>query len=184
MDDLDELLQDVQNTYPNKTPTVSCIKRVPSKILDQGDLDREISEMLEYKSDEFTNLEKRSGECKAVSESMKCGAAVDISTSHRCSAPCIAGVEMSLGWNKACNTLRCIACDNAVVVFDNRSWSSDVDYYFLRTNYPNTKRLQTKMKRKGGSRAYCCQCSSTEATKLTCLDGIPSLQWVCGKHAM
>ncbi|TGZ63154.1 hypothetical protein CRM22_007076 [Opisthorchis felineus] len=69
-------------------------------------------------------------------------------------------------------------------IFTAKSWSSDVDYYFLRTNYPNTKRLQTKMKRKGGSRAYCCQCSSTEATKLTCLDGIPSLQWVCGKHAM
>ncbi|GAA54988.1 hypothetical protein CLF_106307 [Clonorchis sinensis] len=120
-----------------------------------------------------------------------------MSICHRCSVPCIAGVEMSLGWNKykvhitdqpmtsrACNTLRCIACDNAVVIFDNSSWSSDVDYYFLRTNYPNTKRLQAKMKRKGGSRAYCCQCSSTEATKLTCLDGIPSLQWVCGKHAM
>ncbi|KAG5443872.1 Protein C8orf37 [Clonorchis sinensis] len=179
MDDLDDLLQDVQNTYPNKTPTVSSIK-----ILDQGDLDRDISEMLEDKSDELTNLEKRSDGCKAASESTKCGAAADMSICHRCSVPCIAGVEMSLGWNKACNTLRCIACDNAVVIFDNSSWSSDVDYYFLRTNYPNTKRLQAKMKRKGGSRAYCCQCSSTEATKLTCLDGIPSLQWVCGKHAM
>ncbi|KAF5396910.1 hypothetical protein PHET_10321 [Paragonimus heterotremus] len=68
-------------------------------------------------------------------------------------------------------------------MFEDSGWRPGVDYYFLRTNYPNRINLGAKLKNHKGSRAYCCQCTSTGVTELVRLDQLPQLRWICGKHA-
>lgn len=83
---------------------------------------------------------------------------------------------------RACDQLRCTSCDFRVSCFDNVSWNKDTDYLFLRNNMPSVDKLQTKLHRKKGCRAYCCQCSWRNVLDLCQLDD-PSLKWVCGKHS-
>lgn len=51
-----------------------------------------------------------------------------------------------------------------------------------RNNMPDGQKLRTKLRRRGGSRAYCCQCSWFSASETTDLRDRPQLRWVCGKH--
>ncbi|XP_047667522.1 cilia- and flagella-associated protein 418 isoform X4 [Tachysurus fulvidraco] len=51
-----------------------------------------------------------------------------------------------------------------------------------RNNMPDCNKLQVKLKRKQGARAYACQCSWHCAITLSELQHIPKLKWVCGQH--
>ncbi|KAI5606559.1 protein C8orf37-like [Silurus asotus] len=51
-----------------------------------------------------------------------------------------------------------------------------------RNNMPDCNKLQVKLKRRRGARAYACQCSWHSAVILSELGHIPNLKWVCGKH--
>ena len=44
-----------------------------------------------------------------------------------------------------CDQLRCLSCDSSVLSFNNYSWTDDVEYLFFRNNYPNNKKLKTKL---------------------------------------
>ncbi|CAG5132965.1 unnamed protein product [Candidula unifasciata] len=83
---------------------------------------------------------------------------------------------------RACDQLRCTSCDFRVSCFDNLSWNQDTDYLFLRNNVPSVHKLQAKLHRRKGCRAYCCQCSWKNVQDLCQLDD-PGLKWVCGKHS-
>ncbi|KAG7469983.1 hypothetical protein MATL_G00134610 [Megalops atlanticus] len=83
---------------------------------------------------------------------------------------------------RACSRLRCTSCDFRVATFDDQEWDPSCDYLFFRNNMPDRERLQAKLKRKRGSRAYACQCSWHSAVALTDLRDRQDLKWVCAKH--
>ncbi|XP_069813412.1 cilia- and flagella-associated protein 418 isoform X2 [Dendropsophus ebraccatus] len=92
------------------------------------------------------------------------------------------GIGTSIS-ERACNQLRCTTCDFNIVVFDDYKWDASCDYLFFRNSMPEYSKLQTKMIRKKGVRAYACQCSWRSVQELTDLSSQPQLRWVCGKHS-
>ncbi|KAK6982150.1 hypothetical protein BgiMline_017515, partial [Biomphalaria glabrata] len=92
------------------------------------------------------------------------------------------GIGTSIN-KRPCDQLRCTSCDFKVCYFENRCWHKDTDYLFLRNNVPDLKKLEPRLGRKTGCRAYCCQCSWRNVQEL-CELSDPSLKWVCGKHAL
>ncbi|XP_062935870.1 cilia- and flagella-associated protein 418 isoform X3 [Cynocephalus volans] len=83
---------------------------------------------------------------------------------------------------RACDHLRCIACDFLVVSYDDYMWDKSCDYLFFRNNMPEFHKLKTKLIKKKGTRAYACQCSWRTIEELTDLQTDHHLRWVCGKH--
>ncbi|CAL8071322.1 unnamed protein product [Calicophoron daubneyi] len=105
----------------------------------------------------------------------------------KCNPPFLSGTLMKKGLSsnarqRACDSLHCTDCDSPIISVEDSIWSSKVDYYFLRTNYPNMDKLKLKLKHKKGSRAYCCQCKSITAAKAIRLDERVELRWICRKH--
>nr|XP_033789570.1 protein C8orf37 homolog isoform X1 [Geotrypetes seraphini] len=84
---------------------------------------------------------------------------------------------------RTCDHLRCTACDFNVAIYDDYQWDTSCDYLFFRNNMPEFSRLQEKMLKKKGARAYACQCSWRSVQELTNLAEDQHLHWVCGKHA-
>ncbi|XP_074843014.1 cilia- and flagella-associated protein 418 isoform X2 [Carettochelys insculpta] len=83
---------------------------------------------------------------------------------------------------RACDQLRCTACDFHVSLYNDYQWDKSCDYLFFRNNMPEFSKLRMKMIRKKGSRAYACQCSWRSIDELTDLQTDRELRWVCGKH--
>ncbi|XP_003479963.1 cilia- and flagella-associated protein 418 isoform X2 [Cavia porcellus] len=83
---------------------------------------------------------------------------------------------------RACDHLRCIACDFRVVSYNDYMWDKSCDYLFFRNNMPEFHKLKTKLVKKKGTRAYACQCSWRTIEDLTDLQADHQLRWVCGKH--
>ena len=106
----------------------------------------------------------------------------------KCSPLLIADTSVPLGGpasifsEKACDRLRCTACDFEVICFANEAWAGDVDYMFFRNNMPNEQKLRQRMVRKMGARAYACQCSWRTIVGQEKIDVTGSLRWVCGGH--
>ncbi|XP_027968238.1 protein C8orf37 homolog isoform X2 [Eumetopias jubatus] len=94
-------------------------------------------------------------------------------------APCGIGTSTS---QRACDHLRCTACDFWVVSYDDYMWDKSCDYLFFRNNMPEFHKLRTKLVKKKGTRAYACQCSWRTIEDLTDLQTDHQLRWVCGKH--
>ncbi|XP_072007560.1 cilia- and flagella-associated protein 418 [Engystomops pustulosus] len=108
-------------------------------------------------------------------------------TGKKCCPVYLGGSAIPLGIGtsvseRACHQLRCTACDFNIVTFDDYRWDASCDYLFFRNSMPELSKLQTKMIRKKGSRAYACQCSWRSIQQLTDLSTEPGLRWVCGKH--
>ncbi|XP_059757956.1 cilia- and flagella-associated protein 418 [Balaenoptera ricei] len=93
--------------------------------------------------------------------------------------PCGIGTNTS---QRACDHLRCIACDFWVVSYDDYGWDKSCDYLFFRNNMPEFHKLKPKLVKKKGTRAYACQCSWRTVGELTDLQTDHHLRWVCGKH--
>nr|XP_055159431.1 cilia- and flagella-associated protein 418 isoform X2 [Nyctereutes procyonoides] len=126
----------------------------------EDDLDSLINEIFEE-----PNLDKKPVKLKSKSS---CNPSVRAST-------------QSLG-KRACDRLRCVACDFRVVSYDDCMWDQSCDYLFFRNNMPEFQKLRTKLVKKPGARAYACQCSWRTAEALTALQADPQLRWVCGRH--
>ncbi|BHF75517.1 hypothetical protein SprV_0501861300 [Sparganum proliferum] len=110
----------------------------------------------------------------------------DIITLLECSSLLIGGCEYSPGLtcngiNRSCDRLRCLGCDHEVLIFDGKEWTKSTDYLFLRNNYPDTVSLKKNLLAKRNSRAFCCQCSWTNATRLTRIDPT-KINWICTRH--
>lgn len=93
--------------------------------------------------------------------------------------PCGIGTNTS---QRACDHLRCTACDFWVESYDDYRWDKSCDYLFFRNNMPEFHKLKTKLVKKKGTRAYACQCSWRAVEELTDLQTDHQLRWVCGKH--
>uniref|UniRef100_A0A8C6FFA1 Cilia- and flagella-associated protein 418 n=1 Tax=Moschus moschiferus TaxID=68415 RepID=A0A8C6FFA1_MOSMO len=93
--------------------------------------------------------------------------------------PCGIGTNTS---QRACDHLRCIACDFWVESYDDYRWDKSCDYLFFRNNMPEFHKLKTKLVKKTGTRAYACQCNWRTVEELTDLQTDHQLRWVCGKH--
>ncbi|XP_047479715.1 cilia- and flagella-associated protein 418-like [Penaeus chinensis] len=92
-------------------------------------------------------------------------------------------VGMSTGVTvRACNQLRCLECDCAVITFEGFQWSDNTDYLFLRNNYPVAARLRARLNPLRGTRAYTCQCKQRSVNAATQLPADSEMKWVCGKH--
>ncbi len=68
----------------------------------------------------------------------------------KCLPVVLGGSSLPLGLNKpaaprACSRLRCIACDFAVCLFDDRRWTAAVDYLFFRNSTPDPVKLGTQL---------------------------------------
>ncbi|KAH0517608.1 hypothetical protein LTLLF_119465 [Microtus ochrogaster] len=83
---------------------------------------------------------------------------------------------------RACDQLRCIACDFRIVSYNDYMWDKSCDYLFFRNNMPEFHKLKAKLVQKKGARAYACQCSWRTVEELTDLQTEHQLRWVCGKH--
>ncbi|XP_052572548.1 cilia- and flagella-associated protein 418 isoform X2 [Peromyscus californicus insignis] len=83
---------------------------------------------------------------------------------------------------RACDRLRCVACDFRIVIYNDYMWDKSCDYLFFRNNMPEFHKLKAKLIQKKGARAYACQCSWRTVEELTDLQADHQLRWVCGKH--
>uniref|UniRef100_M3XIP9 Cilia- and flagella-associated protein 418 n=1 Tax=Latimeria chalumnae TaxID=7897 RepID=M3XIP9_LATCH len=106
---------------------------------------------------------------------------------YRCYPVYLGGTSVPLGVGtnnskRACDQLRCTACDFRVATFDEYEWDKSCDYLFFRNNMPNFNKLKGKMNRRIGTRAYACQCNWRSIKELTALGTNQELRWVCGKH--
>ncbi|KAG7271998.1 hypothetical protein CRUP_012018 [Coryphaenoides rupestris] len=106
---------------------------------------------------------------------------------HRCRPVFLGGSSVKYGVGtlvsqRSCDQLRCTSCDFRVLTFEDQEWDGSCDYLFLRNNMPDGERLQARLRRSRGRRAYACQCSWFSAGDLADLSQQPQLRWVCGKH--
>ncbi|KAM8911039.1 cilia- and flagella-associated protein 418 isoform 1-T1 [Lycaon pictus] len=143
----------------------------------EDDLDSLINEIFEE-----PNLDKKPVKLKSKSSGNPSVRASTQSLGKSCSpvylggstAPCGIGTNTS---QRACDRLRCVACDFRVVSYDDYMWDQSCDYLFFRNNMPEFQKLRTKLVKKPGARAYACQCSWRTAEALTALQADPQLRW-------
>ncbi|XP_008056523.1 protein C8orf37 homolog [Carlito syrichta] len=148
----------------------------------EDDLDSLINEIFEepnFDTKPFKLKSKSSGNT-SVSASIQ-------GLGKSCSPVYLGGSAVSFGIGtlisqRACDHLRCIACDFLVVSYDDYMWDKSCDYLFFRNNMPEFHKLKAKLIKKKGARAYACQCSWRTIEDLTDLWTDRQLHWVCGKH--
>ncbi|KAM3928395.1 cilia- and flagella-associated protein 418 [Leptodactylus fuscus] len=195
-DDLEQLLDEVERKYCHPGPggaerraAASGRKertrsKNPAKItsFDDENVDDLIEDILDvrFHEDNKTQNAKSTGQqsCKTSRQH----------SSKKCCPAYLGGSMIPFGIGtavseRACNQLRCTACDFSIVTFDDYNWDTSCDYLFFRNSMPEHSKLQTKMIRKKGARAYACQCSWRSVQKLTDLCTEQQLRWVCGKHS-
>ncbi|KAE8599348.1 hypothetical protein XENTR_v10017156 [Xenopus tropicalis] len=195
-DDLDQLLDEVEHKYcAPRVPSVSSRgkgaggaerrrrENAPVKASTGGDsLDDLIEDILDISChDKNTTQKPRPQNQPACRSSYQMH-------SKKCGPVYVAGSSVPFGIGtsiseRACDQLRCTACDFNVMVFDNSQWDASCDYLFFRNSMPDLSKLRPKLIRKKGSRAYACQCSWRSVQELTNITVYPQLRWVCGKHS-
>ena len=89
------------------------------------------------------------------------------------------GITTSLLDPHFCSNLQCISCDHIVLRFPDMKWKDDINYLFLRNNYPN--KVDSKLIPYKGSCAFCCQCTFKEANAI-CRLSMFETNWVCRGH--
>lgn len=72
---------------------------------------------------------------------------------------------------------QCTSCDGQILRITNHVWG-DVDYMFLRNNYPQYKKLKVLLLARANCCAYCCQCSWKSSDTVAALtDVAEGLRW-------
>ncbi|XP_059160787.1 cilia- and flagella-associated protein 418-like isoform X2 [Physella acuta] len=193
MDDIDDLLDEVETKFMNKktaspenvhcTESTKAVKILKNKQDKKGNpLDDLIDDILDIDVDK-----NELHVCKDLIRSPLPNEGNKNDHARRCLPVFLGGSSDSIGLGssankRSCDQLRCTSCDFRVCFFDNLSWSKDTDYLFLRNNVPDLQKLKSRLIRKNGCRAYCCQCTWRNVTECEELSD-PSLKWVCGKHS-
>ncbi|KAI8897228.1 retinal maintenance-domain-containing protein [Globomyces pollinis-pini] len=88
-------------------------------------------------------------------------------------------LDIQLGQNQTCNSLRCVKCDFKCLTFVNSKWSKNVDYLFFRNHCPIVQQLSVELIPDQKFTAYCCQCSWESVDGTIELKKLNS-KWVCG----
>ncbi|XP_075682045.1 cilia- and flagella-associated protein 418 isoform X1 [Rhinoderma darwinii] len=196
--DLDQLLDEVESKYchPGTAPTGAASgaattdrkegKRSnnPAAIVsvDDENVDDLIEDILDVRFYEDNKKQKaksiRQQPCRTSGEQ----------SNKKCCPVYLGGTIIPFGIGtsvseRACNQLRCTTCDFTIVTFEDYRWDASCDYLFFRNSMPEHSKLQTRMIRKKGARAYACQCSWRSVQHLTDLSTEQQLRWVCGKHS-
>ncbi|XP_053322738.1 cilia- and flagella-associated protein 418 [Spea bombifrons] len=190
-DDLDQLLDEVETKYCGPgAPRASYragerVKPEPSSagnVLvkasnDDENIDDLIEDILNVNCDGEMK-EKQNKSANQHSSHVRC---------KKCCPAYVGGSDVLLGlgtniYKRACDQLRCTVCDFKIVLFDDYKWEASCDYLFFRNNMPELSKLQSKMIKKKGTRAYACQCSWRSVQNLMDLREDQQLHWVCGKH--
>ncbi|XP_028356513.1 cilia- and flagella-associated protein 418 isoform X1 [Physeter macrocephalus] len=145
----------------------------------EHDLDSLINEIFEE-----PNFDKKRFKLKSKSSGNASVRASIQGLGKSCSPVYLGGsaVACGIGTNtsqRACDHLRCIACDFWVVSYNDYGWDKSCDYLFFRNNMPEFHKLKTKLIKKKGTRAYACQCSWRTIEELTDLQTDHHLRWVC-----
>ncbi|RUS84182.1 hypothetical protein EGW08_008069 [Elysia chlorotica] len=195
MEDIDDLLDEVETKYvrlpgqhakneangvePKQQPTKAPVKNKKSSAIDAA-----IDDILDLDLDEKCQRDVPKDQPSKLSlrESASC------EQTRRCLPVYLGGSGDRLGLGSAvnqrpCDQLRCTSCDFRVCIFDNMAWKKDTDYLFLRNNVPDFEKLKSKLIKKKGWRAYCCQCCWRNILDLAEMTDT-SLKWVCGKHTL
>ncbi|KAM6214739.1 cilia- and flagella-associated protein 418 isoform 1-T1 [Rhynchocyon petersi] len=204
-EDLDELLDEVESKFCSPDPLRVAMVQQPKGCGGSHSSDRTRTEAKEnlrltdtfQKPDDLDslineifeepNFDKKPFKLKSKSPGNTSVRASIQGLSKSCSpvylggstAPCGLGTNTS---QRTCDHLRCIACDFSVVSYDDYMWDKSCDYLFFRNNMPEFRKLQSKLIKKNGARAYACQCSWRTVEDLTDLQTDAQLRWVCGKH--
>ena len=104
------------------------------------------------------------------------------SRSKKCTVVYVGQSESSMG-QTSCPNMRCTKCDCGFICFNDFEWAGDIEYLFLRNNYPDFERLESKLKPIKGSSAYACQCNSVSVKRQGRINNVKnSLKWFCGSH--
>ncbi|CAG7785073.1 unnamed protein product [Allacma fusca] len=193
VDDIETLLDQVEKKYISsashsapKPPVKDC----PCNEKTETNWD-EVEELLRDFRFEDTNpfgkqnnnswarpqLKEENPEKREVSRELKCFP-VYLSGSYE-----VMG-HSEVGFERPCDKLKCVRCDFDIVYFDNFEWEASTDYLFLRNNMPDFEKLAAKLHKMKGTRAYACQCQHLSIEKLTNVNAVPQLRWVCGKHSL
>ncbi|KAM4704937.1 cilia- and flagella-associated protein 418 [Rhinophrynus dorsalis] len=188
-DDLDLLLDEVESKFCGPRPAAGgglvrpdrSRNAVVKSSKDDENIDDLIDDILDVSfhgdNKQKTRLDKQPA-CRPSSEMH----------TKKCCPVYVAGssIPFGIGTNiskRACNQLRCTACDFYIMTFDDYRWDASCDYLFFRNSMPELSKLQSKLLKKKGMRAYSCQCSWRSILELTDLTTDQQLRWVCGKHA-
>ncbi|KAM4864647.1 cilia- and flagella-associated protein 418 isoform 1-T1 [Thomomys bottae] len=201
--DLDELLDEVESKFcrsdplkPDRTEWATGRESVSHLSVSNQDQTRTNLRSTEKEDDldslineifEEPNLDKKSFKLKSKPSSNTSTKASIQGLTKSCGPVYLSGssVPCGIGTNtsqRACDHLRCIACDFWVVSYSDYMWDTSCDYLFFRNNMPDFHKLKTKLVTKKGARAYACQCSWRTIEELTNLQTDHQLRWVCGKH--
>ena len=84
----------------------------------------------------------------------------------------------------SCSSLRCSKCCFAIQTWEGYAWDDDVDYLFMRHNFPEWERVSAKLSQVDGTTAFACQCSWTSISSPTRLKSLSSSVpgWFCSGH--
>ncbi|XP_049525562.1 cilia- and flagella-associated protein 418-like isoform X2 [Dermacentor silvarum] len=82
---------------------------------------------------------------------------------------------------QACSHIHCCKCDFQVSVFEDFAWDETADYLFFRNSVPDASKLRSRLFRKLGWRAYCCQCHWRSVAALASAQQ-ERLPWMCARH--
>lgn len=182
-DDIDDLLDEVEDKFVkgNKADR----KTVHSKTVRCDQRRKQDDEMDKIIDDICSQHEPGLEKCNSVKPvSSKTSQSRPLVT--KCFPLSIGGSSVAKGHGnsvnkRSCDSMRCTSCDFRVASFDDFAWDRSTDYLFLRNNAPDFHRLKSKLERRKGYRAYCCQCSHIAVNTLTDVKDLP-VKWVCGQH--
>ncbi|XP_047373948.1 cilia- and flagella-associated protein 418 isoform X2 [Sciurus carolinensis] len=203
--DLDELLDEVESKFCRPDPLRLGMGEPPRGYGDTHGSDRNRAEAKEKlrstetlkKEDDLDslineifeepNFDKKNFKLKSKSSGNTSVRASIQGLRKSCSPVYLGGstIPFGIGTNtsqRACDHLRCIACDFWIVSYNDCMWDKSCDYLFFRNNMPEFHKLKTKLVKKKEARAYACQCSWRTVEELTDLQTDHQLRWVCGKH--
>ncbi|KAM8966837.1 cilia- and flagella-associated protein 418-like [Pelodytes ibericus] len=194
--DLDQLLDEVETKFCGSAPAAAAAfrpeggdtrrpTRSRSSFPKASAADEDLEDLIEDILSDHYNDENQQRIKPSSQQSYKTS---NQAGSKKCCPVYIGGsiIPYGIGTNiseRACNQLRCTACDFNIVIFDDYKWDPSCDYLFFRNRMPEVSKLQSGMIKKKGARAYACQCSWRSIQDLTDLRIDPELRWVCGKHS-
>ncbi|XP_064562532.1 cilia- and flagella-associated protein 418 [Zonotrichia leucophrys gambelii] len=194
-DDLDRLLDEVERRLCHRRggggqeqPAAAKEGRSAKVLMSAGSSEEDLDDIIEEICND-SSFAKTPPKLKSNSASLTPERNSVVVQAHgkRC-CPVYLGGSLSpsgIGTNiskRACDRLRCTACDFRVSLFNDYVWDQSCDYLFFRNNMPELSKLRAKMIKKKGARAYACQCSWRSIDELTDLQTEQQLRWVCGKH--
>uniref|UniRef100_A0A8C5MZ07 Cilia- and flagella-associated protein 418 n=1 Tax=Leptobrachium leishanense TaxID=445787 RepID=A0A8C5MZ07_9ANUR len=148
--------------------------------------DEDIDELIEDILNVHSNEEKQKQNVQPTSKQYSKGSPQ--TSNKKCCPVYIGGSDIPSGIStniseRACNRLRCTSCDFNILMFDDYKWDQSCDYLFFRNSMPELLKLQCKMIKKKGSRAYACQCTWRSIQEITDIGTDQQLHWVCGRHS-